>query len=664
MENNNSRSEANQLYTSIFDRINTLELSISNFSSERNSRNLFLAFFLFLVIVILNFENKVEGNGPFLASSTVSSSAFYFGEFQMINNLLNNNEIPHIKDDLYSENISIPAIYGNSRWQLDWTKSGISSKSAWISLIIQLDKNKKSYIWNFEKVIHEDDSNIVFKGKTNDIPTNKIINSDSSDCLLEIDLSNDINLIDQIFPQRKNEKYNFRGSVVNEKEMKVDQIEHTIRSLDCNFKVILKGETFSMSLFRLNVIHFSFLYNLKVLMEIRGSITQLIHSNSPIIGSNYVSNTSISCLVMQIVLDLLESVFILYCSFNLPSLLFSSFTIMIIFKWIHIFFIEVKYLFWIWKSNYLQNTPIIEIPTITTQFYKRLYMFLFGIVFFFILLFRICDSSEVFSILTKTSNKRTRITIQYIPYCLYLSLFFFLIPQIINDAFFNHINSTNSSLPLHPHFILTSLIGKAFVPIYTWGYSNSIFNAPVFQYLNIVPISTKNSSLISIFLFLIISIQVMIYFFQLKFGPKCLVPKIFRPKPYNYFRLTGKDICNETSIEEDSIETSIPVVSELKSEVIVKSQVNFVTDNLLNLQPPGFEEIELVSFYDDQKNTNKLCVICMVSVSIFNDFNHELCAVCTPCDHIFHQKCLKKWMSVKLECPTCRRQIPPFDTKR
>lgn len=31
----------------------------------------------------------------------------------------------------------------------------------------------------------------------------------------------------------------------------------------------------------------------------------------------------------------------------------------------------------------------------------------------------------------------------------------------------------------------------------------------------------------------------------------------------------------------------------------------------------------------------------------------------TPCDHFFHSGCLQRWMDVKMECPTCRRPLPP-----
>lgn len=662
MENNSSGQETNSINTPTIYQTDNFEISVPTLSAERNPRNLFFTCFLFFALIILNLENKFESNGSIVTSSTVSSSAFYFGEFQLISGLMNINEQLSNGDYLYTDVGSFPVIHGSSRWQFDWTKSSNISKSAWVSLFIQLDKDGKTYNWNFEKITNTDKSNIVFEGKTTEVPISQISNTNFTGCLLEIDVSNDTNLINQMFPQKENGSYKFRGNIVNEKEQRSNQVEYLIKSLDCNFKVLLTGAPFSMSLFRINIIHFSFLYNLKVLMEIRGSVTQLLHSNSPIFGPNHVRNTSISCLIMQVILDLLESIFILHCSFTLPSLLFSSFTLMILFKWIHIFYVQVRYIFWIWKSNYLQNIPVNEMPAAVSQFYRRLYLFLFGTIFFFILLFRICDSGEIFSAITKVSNQENKTFTQSMPYCIYLSLFLFLVPQIVNDAFVNISSSSNSSLPLHPHFILTSLIGKAFVPIYIWGYSNSIFNAPIFRHSSNMPISTKNSPLLSIFIFSIVLIQAILYFFQLKFGSKSLIPKIFRPKPYNYFRLTNKDTYSEI-IAENTAEAIISTANDVRHEYINDMGTQQIQSEISNMQSSELDEIELTDF-NDNRRYNNICVICMVNISIFNDFDHELCAVCTPCDHIFHQKCLRKWMNVKLECPTCRRPIPPFDIKQ
>lgn len=33
----------------------------------------------------------------------------------------------------------------------------------------------------------------------------------------------------------------------------------------------------------------------------------------------------------------------------------------------------------------------------------------------------------------------------------------------------------------------------------------------------------------------------------------------------------------------------------------------------------------------------------------------------TPCRHYFHEKCLKGWMEIKLECPFCRAPLPAVE---
>lgn len=33
----------------------------------------------------------------------------------------------------------------------------------------------------------------------------------------------------------------------------------------------------------------------------------------------------------------------------------------------------------------------------------------------------------------------------------------------------------------------------------------------------------------------------------------------------------------------------------------------------------------------------------------------------TPCGHKYHIPCLKRWIEIKLECPTCRNEIPSLE---
>jgi len=52
------------------------------------------------------------------------------------------------------------------------------------------------------------------------------------------------------------------------------------------------------------------------------------------------------------------------------------------------------------------------------------------------------------------------------------------------------------------------------------------------------------------------------------------------------------------------------------------------------------------------------CAICMMPVGGSSDSSPR---VVTPCDHVFHQDCLKRWMDIKMECPVCRRAVPDID---
>ncbi|KAL0911381.1 hypothetical protein M5K25_019517 [Dendrobium thyrsiflorum] len=50
------------------------------------------------------------------------------------------------------------------------------------------------------------------------------------------------------------------------------------------------------------------------------------------------------------------------------------------------------------------------------------------------------------------------------------------------------------------------------------------------------------------------------------------------------------------------------------------------------------------------------CVICMTAIDLTQRSSDYMV---TPCDHFFHLGCLQRWMDIKMECPTCRRSLPP-----
>ncbi|QCE09689.1 transmembrane E3 ubiquitin-protein ligase FLY2-like isoform X1 [Vigna unguiculata] len=60
--------------------------------------------------------------------------------------------------------------------------------------------------------------------------------------------------------------------------------------------------------------------------------------------------------------------------------------------------------------------------------------------------------------------------------------------------------------------------------------------------------------------------------------------------------------------------------------------------------------------FDQETRQATDCVICMTAIDLSQRSND--CMV-TPCDHFFHFGCLQRWMDIKMECPTCRRPLPP-----
>ena len=64
------------------------------------------------------------------------------------------------------------------------------------------------------------------------------------------------------------------------------------------------------------------------------------------------------------------------------------------------------------------------------------------------------------------------------------------------------------------------------------------------------------------------------------------------------------------------------------------------------------------------------CVICMNKLRVdvdsnghVNDHNSTFAKyyMQTPCNHKYHIQCLKKWMDIRMDCPSCRQPIPPLD---
>lgn len=138
---------------------------------------------------------------------------------------------------------------------------------------------------------------------------------------------------------------------------------------------------------------------------------------------------------------------------------------------------------------------------------------------------------------------------------------------------------------------------KALHPVYVIGTAVTRLIVPVYFYG--CPhnfFNIQESYTFTLILTSWVFLQCSILVFQYYFGSRSFVPKLFLPKKYNYRR---------------PIPDSVVESGELT------------------------------------------CVICYERVE------GDDCLV-TPCDHVYHEECLMRWMEEKLECPTCRQTIPFF----
>ena len=73
------------------------------------------------------------------------------------------------------------------------------------------------------------------------------------------------------------------------------------------------------------------------------------------------------------------------------------------------------------------------------------------------------------------------------------------------------------------------------------------------------------------------------------------------------------------------------------------------------LKPKLKKQSMTTKLYVKNDNTKKLeaptCCICLTALKLKED----VCKL--PCQHIFHFKCLDKWVETKQECPYCRGKI-------
>jgi len=176
-------------------------------------------------------------------------------------------------------------------------------------------------------------------------------------------------------------------------------------------------------------------------------------------------------------------------------------------------------------------------------------------------------------------------------------LFAFWVPQIIHNI------RTGDKFAIQNWFLFGVTSIRMFYPLYAYGCPHNFLEIP-----------TDNKVVFGLLVFA--GMQMLVLKAQDRWGSRFFIPKRLQPDYYDYHRTF--------QIDPDDYDTCAICMVE-----IVSSTMDFTVDK---------EELIKGSCEDFAMNV-----------------------LTTPCNHRFCQECLIRWMETKMNCPTCRRPLPPYN---
>ena len=108
----------------------------------------------------------------------------------------------------------------------------------------------------------------------------------------------------------------------------------------------------------------------------------------------------------------------------------------------------------------------------------------------------------------------------------------------------------------------------------------------------------------------------------------------------------------EKEEENEGIEENEPN-EELEDNDYSFEEFDFDEEDGLNEEIIKNLPISIMTDVHKLSEDSKKCLIC------FDEFNNGDKSIFLPCIHIFHEACIKKWLSKKNACPICKNKIDP-----
>jgi len=259
-----------------------------------------------------------------------------------------------------------------------------------------------------------------------------------------------------------------------------------------------------------------------------------------------------------------------------------------------------------------------------------------------------------------------------------LLLYSFWVPQIVMNVI------TEARRPMHKYYVYGMSITRLVAPLYLYGLPNN--------FLKEVNPDHPHNLIRCGLLALWVAVQTALLIGQDKYGARFMIPARFLPPKYNYYRpippcllaSMAQDVVDSSSDKAEPSLTSPPRKSSSappttqgldppnlavedgplspspSRDVASPSSGTGVARRIKKGKRPRSTSTKMTMQEEpaeapDDGCAALDCVICYNDIDLSKKKGYML----APCDHLFHTDCLMQWMDVKMECPICRKELPP-----
>lgn len=449
-----------------------------------------------------------------------------------------------------------------------------------------------------------------------------------------------------------------RASSKKEKESMVMTLTGAIVSTECHF-----NSSINVTAIRTDwehttgkAINYSFYMMLTCLTQIVVLLRQLLHTQA----QSAATRVSLISIAWQAVLDAVLCItHIFLCLVMQP--LFTAFASVAFFKLLIFCVIEMKYMAIILQARDRAsgegNIGAEEMRRRIALLHLRFYSALMVAIFLF---YYVGEKNRTLYMLV---------------------LYSFWVPQIVMNVV------TEARRPMHKYYIYGMSITRLIAPLYMYGLPNN--------FLKEVNPDHPHNLIRCGLLVLWVAMQTAVLIGQDKYGARFMIPARFLPPKYNYYRAIPPSLL--ASMAQDVVENSAndKPGSSLSSPPRKSSSAPPTSQGLdppnltvedAPLSPPPSEGVAPPSTGTGVARRTKRgkrprsemtnikvtmqeeptevpenscgaldCVICYNDIDLSKKKGYML----APCDHLFHTDCLMQWMDIKMECPICRKELPP-----